>query len=170
MASSTLFNPPETHYRSALLRSPVVLGLCGALFVAVMVWVWLTIDTSLLRVSFTGEIFVLQSSAFVAGNTFRLRDIRTRKGNELRNRPDHDSDEVRAERAKLPPRATIKFRFRVAGLGSTLGSSALILTSLLPTLLSTTEQSPGQLWVTTLLGWVCGGLTFVAGTLTQPLD
>ena len=83
----------------------------------------MTIDTVLLRVSFTGEIFVLQSSAFVAGNTFRLRDIRTRKGNELRNRPDPNSDEARAERAKLPPRATIQFRFRVAWVGARWGAS-----------------------------------------------
>lgn len=168
--ASTLFNTPATHYERALVRSPIVLSGCGAFFIAFVVWVWLTIDTSLLRVSFTGEIFVLQSSAFVAGNTFRLRDVRTRKGNELRNRPNPDSDETRAERAKLPPRATIQFRFRVAGLGSTLGSVALILTSLIPTLFESGEQSAGQLWVTTLLGGVCGGLTFIAGTYTQPLD
>ena len=40
MASSTLFNTPEAHYQRALVRSPVVLSVCGAFFLAVVAWVW----------------------------------------------------------------------------------------------------------------------------------
>jgi hypothetical protein len=162
---SALYESSVEHFERALLRTRITGIACVAATLLLIAWVHLTVDSSFLRLAFAGAIVVLQASAFLAGNTLRLRDVRTRTGNRLRNVPGA-TEELMA----LPPRETILRRLRFAAGGTLTSAVALAAIVVVPGIRGDEGVSVGRLVLAALLTLACGLLTLAAGTFTRPLD
>jgi hypothetical protein len=153
----------ENHIRPAYIRSGVVISACAAVVGVLVGWVWLNEISSLMKSMLTGAVVFSALSAFIAGNTFRLRDIRARIGNQVRaGRLDKMT-----VLASLPPRESIAMRFRLARVGAILGGCVL----LLALFYSYHEQVGVQVAAAvSILGILTSALTFVGGTVARPID
>jgi hypothetical protein len=158
-----LFEPEEQHFSPALMRSSVVILTCLMLLGVLETWIWLQIESPFARVSLTGGVIVSATSFFIAGNTFRLRDVRRRVGNQARAgrvSPIHAL-------STLTPRETIRRRFILGAAGATVGVGTLILTLFL----SRDEASGArEAMVASVLAIVCAMLCFVGGTFARTID
>jgi cell division septal protein FtsQ len=163
LAMGVLFEAEDKHFSPALMRSTVVIFTCLILLAILEVWVWLTLSTPFARVSVTGSMIVTAISFFIAGNTFRLRDIRRRVGNQARAGLIAPIDAL----SSLPPRDTIARRFLLGAIGAVVGVGTLLLTMVF----SKAESQGGkEAMVASVLGIVCALLCFVGGTFARPID
>ncbi len=158
-----LHEPEEQHFSPALMRSTVVILTCLVLLAVLETWVWLTLSTSFARVSVTGSMIVTAVSFFIAGNTFRLRDIRRRVGNQARAGRIAPIDAL----SQLPPRETIQRRFMLGVVGAIVGVGTLVLTMVFS---GDEAQGAREAMVASVLGIVCAMLCFVGGTFARPID
>ncbi|SNQ47983.1 conserved membrane hypothetical protein [Frankia canadensis] len=158
-----LHEPEEQHFSPALMRSTVVILTCLALLAVLEIWVWLTLSSPFARVSVTGSMIVTAVSFFIAGNTFRLRDIRRRVGNQARAGRIAPIDAL----SKLPPRETIQRRFLLGAVGAIVGVGTLVLTMVFS---GDEQQGARESMVASVLGIVCAMLCFVGGTFARPID
>jgi cell division septal protein FtsQ len=158
-----LFEPEEQHFAPALMRSTIVILTCMILLGVLEVWVWLTISSPFARVSVTGAMIVTALSFFIAGNTFRLRDIRRRVGNQARAGLIAPIDAL----SQQPPRETIARRFLLGAIGAVVGVGTLVLTLVFS---SDETQGAREAMVASVLSIVCAMLCFVGGTFARPID
>jgi hypothetical protein len=158
-----LFEPEDQHFSTALVRSTVVIFTCVAMLAILVSWVWLTIGSPFARVSVTGALIVTAISFFITGNTFRLRDVRRRVGNQARAGRINRIDAL----SSLPPRETIQRRFILGSVGATVGVFTLVLT-----LVFSRDETTGarEAMVASVLAIVCAMLCFVGGTFARPID
>lgn len=153
----------EDHFRPALVRSVVIVSACVAAVGLLLAWVWLSQLPTLMKTMLTGAIVTAAVSAFIAGNTYRLRDVRKRVGNQVRA---GQHDKMRAL-ADLPPRETIGHRFAMAEVGT--GLAALVL--VLAVVYARSLDNGVQLTLSVAaLGLVACTLCFVGGSWAQPVD
>jgi hypothetical protein len=160
---SVLYDRGDDHFDPALLRSSIVITACSVMITLVVVWIWFSGGSTLLRITLTGAVIVSALSAFTAGNTFRLRDIRARIGNQVRAGRRDKKDVL----ATLPPRQTIARRFSLAAMGAVLGAVALLLTLLIAQVESRDIKTTAAV---SILSVVCAVLCFVGGTFVRPID
>jgi hypothetical protein len=160
---SLFFEPREQHFAPALMRSTVVIATCLVMLALLAAWVWVTLSSPFAKISVTGSMVVTAISFFIAGNTFRLRDIRRRVGNQARAGLIAPIDAL----SELPPRETIARRFMLGAIGAVVGVGTLLLTMVF----SQNESEGGkEAMVTSVLGVVCAMLCFVGGTFARPID
>jgi hypothetical protein len=153
------------HYEPLLVKSrPMIVACCVATAVLVAI-TWILISESVVRVALTGAILATASGALVTGNCCRLRDLRRRRGRELRERT-----EVAVELAKLPPLETLLLRLRASCAAAAIGGLGLAGTTAIA-LLGSYPQRIG-LWTAliSILAIVVSLLHFVAATYIRPLD
>jgi hypothetical protein len=136
---------------------------CAAAVGLLLAWVWLGQMPSLTKTMLTGAVTAAAVSAFIGGNTYRLRDVRKRVGNQVRA-GQHDKMQALA---KLPPRETIGHRFAVAGVGTALASLVLVLAIVYARGLAIGVQMTVSVSV---LGLVACALCFVGGSWVRPVD
>ncbi|MCK9901699.1 MULTISPECIES: hypothetical protein [Parafrankia] len=158
-----LFEPEEQHFSPALMRSTVVIATCLVLLALLEAWVWLTLSSPFARVSVTGSMIVTAVSFFIAGNTFRLRDIRRRVGNRARAGRIAPIDAL----SILPPRETIARRFMLGAIGAIVGVGTLVLTMFFA---GDETEGAREAMVASVLGIVTAMLCFVGGTFARPID
>ncbi|CAO5156301.1 membrane hypothetical protein [Frankia sp. AiPs1] len=158
-----LHEPEDRHFSPALMRSTVVIFTCLGLLAVLEAWVWLTLSSPFARVSVTGSMIVTAVSFFIAGNTFRLRDIRRRVGNQARAGRIAPIDAL----SQLPPRETIQRRFLLGVVGAVVGVGTLMLTMAFS---GDEQQGAKEAMVASVLGIVCAMLCFVGGTFARPID
>lgn len=158
-----LFEPEEQHFSPALMRSTVVILICLAQLGILEAWIWLQISSPFARVSLTGGVVVSATSFFIAGNTFRLRDVRRRVGNQSRAGRIAPIEAL----ATLTPRETIARRFMLGAVGALVGVGTLILT-----LFFSRDEPHGsrEAMVASVLAIVSAMLCFVGGTFARPID
>jgi CHASE2 domain-containing sensor protein len=159
----SIFDQRDSHFEPALIRSMIVISVCVASVLLLVLWTWLTHVPSLTKTMLTGALLIAAASAFIAGNTFRLRDVRARIGNQVRS-GRLDKANVLAE---LPPRETIRRRFTMAVIGTLLAVLVLGLT------LFYARNDPNGIQTTgavSILGVVASALCFVGGTVVRPID
>lgn len=161
---SFTYDDPDKHFDALHLRSVIIITACGAMVFALLGWSWTTTISSIMKSMLTGAVVFAALSAFVAGNTFRLRDIRARRGNRARRATPEEKAVILAS---LPPRETIAMRFRLARIGAVLGVGALVLALFY----SHFERLGVQVAATvSILGILVAALCFVGGTFARPLD
>lgn len=152
-----------THFQPIHLRSAFLLALAAAALLAVEVWVFVEIDDSLLRASLTGATVISMLSAGLAGNTFRLRDIRQRTGARIRAGDISKRDGVQRQ----TPLATIRNRFTMAACGALVGASVLGLTVLFALQQHDVGKPTG---VAALAVLACSIAGYLCGTFLRPID
>jgi hypothetical protein len=153
----------EDHFEPAPVRSVVIIAVCAAAVGLLLVWVWLSQLPALTKTMLTGAVTAAAFSAFIAGNTYRLHDVRKRVGNQVRA-GQHDQMQALA---KLPPRETIGHRFAVAGVGTALACLVLVLAIVYARTLTNGVQMTVAVSV---LGLVACALCFVGGSWVRPVD
>lgn len=153
------------HFQRTLIRTTLIVVTCAILLALDILWIVLAIDSAQIKVSLTAAIFITACSAFLAGNTYRLRDIRARKGFVLRSIA-RDDPARKSAWSELVPRNTIKSRFMLAAAGSALGIIAQLVTLWFASQL----LQGGPSVVACLLGVIVCGLCCVGGTFSRPLD
>lgn len=158
-----MLEQPEDHFEPALVRSAVTITVCAAAIGLLLTWVWLSQLPALTKTMLTGAVTTAAVSAFIAGNTYRLRDVRQRVGNQVRA---GQQDKMQAL-AKLPPRETIGHRFAVAGVGTALASLVLVLAIIYARALTNGVQMTVSVSV---MGLVACALCFVGGSWARPVD
>ncbi|ABD09742.1 hypothetical protein CcI156_11605 [Frankia sp. CcI156] len=158
-----LHEPEEQHFSPALMRSTVVITSCLLMLAVLEIWVWLTLSSPFAKVSVTGSMIVTALSFFITGNTFRLRDIRRRVGNQARAGRIAPIDAL----SRLPPRETIQRRFLLGAVGAVVGVGTLVLTMVFS---GDEAQGAREAMVASVLGIVCAMLCFVGGTFARPID
>ena len=158
-----ILEQPEDHFQPARIRSLITLTACVVVVGLLLAWVWLGQLPPLMKTMLTGAITAAAVSAFVAGNTYRLRDIRKRVGNQVRA---GQHDQLRAL-ATLPPRETIRHRFAVAGVGTALAALVLVLAIVYARGLDNGVQLTVAVSV---LGLAACALCFVGGSWVRPVD
>jgi hypothetical protein len=157
----------EEHLEPLLLRTGAVAFSCALVVLALIVLVCVILPSSVGRVAVSTTIFVATVSAALAASSFRLRDIRKRRGNLLRSQQGPEAD---LRRAQLPPRETIARRFRVSSYGIAIGLVGLLAAAVIGFFTSDSAEAGSWYAVAALLGTVFTVLTFVAATYTRPLD
>lgn len=158
-----IFEKPDEHIKPALLRSVVTITVCTAAVGLLLAWVWLSQMPTLMKTMLTGAIATAAVSAFIAGNTYRLRDVRKRVGNQVRA-GQHDKMKALAD---LPPRETIGHRFAMAEAGTALAALVLVLAIIYARGLAGGLQMTVSVSV---LGLVASALCFVCGSWVRPVD
>ena len=158
-----ILETPEYHFEPAMIRSVITITVCAAAVGLLLAWVWLSQMPTLTKTMLTGAVTTAALSAFIAGNTFRLRDVRKRVGNQVRA-GQHDQ---MLALATLPPRETIRFRFAVAIAGTTLAAIVLLLAIVYARALANGVQMTVAVSV---LGLVACALCFVGGSWVRPVD
>jgi hypothetical protein len=116
-----------------------------------------------MKTMLTGAITTAAVSAFIAGNTYRLRDVRKRIGNQVRA-GQHDKMQALAD---LPPRETIGHRFAMAEAGTLLAALVLVLAIVYARNLVNGVQMSVSV---AILGLVASALCFVCGSWVRPVD
>ena len=158
-----ILEQPEDHFQPAPIRSLFTMTACAVVVGLLLAWVWLGQLPPLMKTMLTGAVTATAVSAFIAGNTYRLRDIRKRVGNRVRA---GQHDQLRAL-ATLPPRQTIRHRFAVAGVGTALASMVLVLSIIYARGLANGVQLTVAVSV---LGLVACALCFIGGSWVRPVD
>ena len=158
-----MLEKPEDHLEPALVRSVVTITVCAGAVGLLLAWVWLSQLPALTKTMLTGAVTAAAFSAFIAGNTYRLRDVRKRIGNQVRA-GQHDKMQALA---KLPPRETMSHRFAVAGVGTALACLVLVLAIVYARTLTNGVQMTVAVSV---LGLVACALCFVGGSWVRPVD
>lgn len=158
-----ILEKPEDHFEPAPVRSAVTITVCAAAIGLLLTWVWLSQMPTLTKTMLTGAVTTAAVSAFIAGNTYRLRDVRKRVGNQVRA-GQHDKMQALA---KLPPRETIRHRFAAAGAGTALAALVLLLAIIYARALANGVQMTVSVSV---LGLVACALCFVGGSWVRPVD
>ncbi|HWM62890.1 MAG TPA: hypothetical protein VNP96_02755 [Solirubrobacterales bacterium] len=153
------------HFEPLLVKSRPIIIACGVATAILIAIAWAMIGHNVVRVAISGGILITTTSAFVAGSSYRLRDLRTRRGRVLRNQP-HAEGEI----SKLPPPETIRRRLWISSCASIAGVLGLMATTAVG-LLAVSEPAVGE-WsaVVSILTVVISALHFVAATYTRPLD
>lgn len=102
-------------------------------------------------------------SAFLAGNMYRLGDMRARMGLQARLSGESQQELL----ARLPPLRVVRFRFKVAGVG--FGIALLMLVaSVLSVPLTAEDLRP--IAAVTVLGIAASAVAFVCGLWSRPID
>lgn len=145
------------------IRSQYIVLACFVLDMLLEAWVWLTIDSGPICASLTGAIVICTLSAFIAGNTFGLRDFRRRNGIQGRAGAKDKIEVLRSQ----PPRETIQRRFTIASWGARLGGVAIVAAIVLA---AVDGEDVGQSVIASILILVCALLCFVGGSYARPID
>ena len=162
-ATVGMYENADEHIEPALVRSVITITVCVAAVGLLLAWVWLSQMPTLMKTMLTGAITTAAVSAFIAGNTYRLRDVRKRIGNQVRA-GQHDKMQALA---KLPPRETIGHRFAMAQLGTLLAALVLVLAIIYARSLTNGVQLTVSV---SILGLVACALCFVCGSWVRPID
>lgn len=115
-------NGDGNHFDTALLSSKLILRVVVAVVTVLLAWVWFTVDDANARVMLLGAVVFANGSALMAGNTYRLKDIRRRKLGQV-----NSAAMLRELRAELTPEQTIALRLWLACGGLTLGAMGVLL-------------------------------------------
>jgi hypothetical protein len=154
----------DQHYAPALMRSAVVICICGLSMVLVVGFLWLTMpSSSSIRVSVSGSIFVTAIGFFLSGNTFRLRDVRRRIGNRARAGLIAPIDAL----SELPPRDTIQRRFMIGAVAAFVGLTALVFIAVFA---NGDDGSGSETVIAPIIGAIFAMLCFLAGSYSRPID
>jgi hypothetical protein len=156
--------PPDRHFDRALLRTPVGLLACLLVVGGVVAWIATSIPSSL-AAALGAAVVVASLSSLLAGNTFRMRDIRQRRAYELRVLARGSSERIEAWSRLVPPR-TLDARWGLAVLGAGLG----VLTFAGCLWFSAHLVDPVVAVTASLLGLVTCVLSALTGTFIRPLD
>ena len=161
-----MYREPQTeHHESLLIKTKPIVAVCCVATAVLIGIAWVMIDVGVVRVALTGSILITTTSSFTLGGTYRLRDLRKRRGRILRIQPENAG-----ELAKLPPLSTIRRRLRVSASATAAGSLGLTVTTTIG-FVGDYEPSLGE-WsaIVSILTLVMSALFFVAATYTRPLD
>ncbi|OHV42787.1 hypothetical protein BCD48_29990 [Pseudofrankia sp. BMG5.36] len=157
----------DQHYAPALMRSAVVIFICGISMVLVVGFLWLTMpSSSSVRVSVSGSIFVTAIGFFLSGNTFRLRDVRRRIGNRARAGLIAPIDAL----SELPPRDTIQRRFMIGAVAAFVGLTALVFIAVFANGDGSGDGSGSETVIAPIIGAIFAMLCFLAGSYSRPID
>lgn len=142
-------------------------------------WILVVIITGASIAMVVLNIFVLQSvaptvlvsaasvfavlSAFLAGNMYRLGDMRARMGLQARL----SGESQRELLARLPPLRVVRFRFKVAGAGFAIAVLMLVVSVLS---VPFTAEELRRLTAATVLGIAASAVGFVCGLWSRPID
>lgn len=156
---------PDEHFSRILLETNKVVLVVALSGIALIALAIAMIPSGVARTAIAASVLASMIGAFVAGNTYRLKDVRTRHGNMLRH---NGSSSI--PREQLPPRHVIQQRFRASGAGALVGISGMLVTTGITLGLSSDAGAGEWSAVITLIGVVFSALSFVAGTYTRPID
>lgn len=141
-------------------RFRLVLGASVSLVAGLEVWIAATITGEARTVMMAGEA-VTALSAFLLGNTYRLRDYRRRLGFEMRAQ---GTVEQRTLSRRLPPPQVVRRRIEIAFAGSVIGEGATLYAGF------SLEAGGNDAQVLVLMGVVVALLCGFGGTHSRPLD
>ncbi|TCJ35202.1 hypothetical protein [Parafrankia sp. BMG5.11] len=158
-----LHETEEEHSQIARIRSQYIVLACFLMDVLLEIWIWLTIDSSAICASLTGAIIICTLSAFIAGNTFGLRDWRRRNGIQGRAGARDKVEVLRSQ----PPRETIQRRFSIASWGAKLGALAIAAAIVFA---AVGGEDVEQSIIASILILICALLCFVSGSYARPID
>ncbi|MFV0460611.1 MAG: hypothetical protein ACK5MT_17785 [Actinomycetales bacterium] len=159
-------NSEDQHFQRVLAKTAVVMGICGVAYLLLIAWCFFSVREGNLRLLQILAALILAASAFAAGNTYRLKDVRRRKAFQLRKILTSDQDGLRREWASLVPQETITFRMRLSFVGATIGLLAQI--AIMFVFAGNEAVATGV--VATFLVFVVTLFTFLGGTFSRPID
>jgi hypothetical protein len=148
----------ERHVRPAWIRSSIVLSLIGAMTVAVLLWLWLSLSDTDARVLLSCAVVWINLFALLAGNFYRLRLIRKRAVAAA-------GDQLGAVLRQYPSLEMIMMRIRLSWAGIGLGSVAVFLAIAI----NTSDEITMSV-VVAFLVLASSLASGIAGTLVRPLD
>jgi len=154
------------HFGRILPRTRFVIGAGAAAYALLLAWTYFSVDDLRIFLLQALAALIIAISAFIAGNTYRLRDVRRRHAYQLSQLNPEDRDSRRREWGKLVPPNTISFRFRLAVTG--LISGAIGQVSIIFLFAQRDDTTTGI--IATFLVLVLAGLIFLAGTYARPID
>lgn len=156
----------DQHFERILPHSRLVIAASVGAYLLYFLWVYFSVDNGKIVMLQAIAALIIGLSAFVAGNTYRLRDVRRRQAYRLGRLPREDVSARTAAWNNLVPPETIHFRFRLASSGIAFGVFAQIAIGLV--FIQISQESLGV--TATFLVVVLAGLLFLAGTYTRPVD
>lgn len=160
-------NEPEAeHFGRILPRTRFVVGAGIVAYLLLLAWTYFSVVDLKIFLLQAIAALIIAISAFLAGNTYRLRDVRRRQAYQLSQLDPDDKESRKREWAKLVPPTTIAFRFRLAVTGLIAGAIGQICIILL--FVQRDDIITGI--VATFLVLVLAGLIFLAGTYARPVD
>lgn len=156
---------PDQHFERTLVRSPVAASVCAVAVALMIAWILVSVDVPALRASLSAAVAVAASCSILAGNAFRLADVRKRRAYRLRRLADGDPEREAGWAQLVPPR-TIVVRLVLATAGALIG----IVTFGGNLWLAGGEIAPALVLTVCLLGAVTCTVCAVAGTFIRPFD
>jgi len=154
---------PDEHLKSVSLPSPVLGGLAGVIaLLAAALSYWVVGDQVPGLLCSAADLFACLS-AFLMGNTFRLRDIRSRAGFVARQ---NGQDPI-TTLSILPPQHIVVARMRVARLGL-LASICMLVGAFLT--IAFTQESARSIAAIAILGLVAATICYLCGMWSRPID
>lgn len=163
MARVRLADDEKNHFE------PVYLSTSFLIAAMTLVVVGMVVLNALVLRSFAPAVLVSAAdvfavlSAFLAGNMYRLGDMRARLGLQARL----SGESQREVLARLPPLRVVRFRFKVAGAGFAIAVLMLV-ASVLTVPFTAEELRP--LAAVTVLGIAASAVAFVCGLWSRPID
>lgn len=158
-----LMDDEKKHFEPVYLSSGFLLGAAVAVTIGSVMLNALMLDAfaSIVLVSAADLFAVL--SAFLAGNMYRLADMRSRMGLQARL----SGESQREVLARLPPLRVVRFRFKVATAGFSIAALMLV-TSFLTVPFEADELRP--LAAVAVLGIAASAVAFLCGLWSRPVD
>lgn len=156
----------EEHYERILPKSIFVISGSIISYLVLLVWVFFSVSDLKLFMFQSLAALIITIFTFIAGNTYRLSDIRKRQAYKLSQLSFDDAPQRQEAWGDIVPPSTIKFRFRLAFIGIALGALGQI--AIIVFFAQTDDLVTGI--VSALLVFVLTVFVFLAGTWTRPLD
>lgn len=153
----------KNHFDPVYLSSRVLVAAALVLIGAVVVMNALILDSFVPAALVSAADCFAVAAAFLAGNVYRLSDMRSRASLQARLSGETQQEIL----ARLPPLRVIRFRFRVAEIGVVV-AALMLLSSFLTVPFEGDEMRP--LAAVAILGLAASAISFLCGLWTRPID
>ncbi|MDQ1138450.1 putative flippase GtrA [Microbacterium sp. SORGH_AS 1204] len=161
-----LQNSDTDHFSRVLPRSSIVISGSLAAYALLLIWIYASVPDFNVFLLQAIAALIIAVASFIAGNTYRLRDVRKRQAYKLSRLARTDTTAREEGWDALVPPTTISFRFRFAIVGAILGTLAQV--AIIVIFIQLDETITGI--VATFLVAVLAGLVVLAGTYSRPID
>lgn len=163
MARMRVSDDAKNHFEPVYLSTGFLVGGVTVVSVGMIVLNALVLRSFAPAVLVSAADVFAMLSAFLAGNMYRLGDMRARAGLQARL----SGESQREVLAKLPPLRVVRFRFKVAATGFSI-AVLMLLASILTVPFTAEELRP--LAAVTVLGIAASAVAFVCGLWSRPID
>lgn len=153
----------NTHYDPVLVRTQAVIIAAVIVTLVAVALSCLVLQEFVPSILISSAIIFGCLSAFLAGNAYRLSDIRSRSGMQAKM---NGTDRLTVL-AQLPPIRVVRFRYRIAKYGFGV-AVAMLLLSFLTVRVELEEYKP--LAGVAVLGLVAAAAVFLCGLWSRPID